>query len=201
MNCEDCRLCWERQHNIVGMKGKDTADIMFVGEAPGREEDEWGVPFVGQAGSILTTVIGSVGLTWENSCVVNAVRCRPANNRTPMWDEIVTCRKYLFRDIAEVNPILIVALGRVALSALYGKDANLDRGEVYICMIEGISRQLIYTYHPAWVLYGKDEYEKDKRKAAIVHHLKKNKTIIESILEPGGSCGPRQDYSDSDVPF
>jgi uracil-DNA glycosylase family 4 len=131
--------------------GDEKAEWLFVGEAPGADEDLKGEPFVGQAGKLLDNMLMSIKLKrGRNVYIANIVKCRPPNNRTPKPDEIATCIPYLWRQIALIRPKLIVALGKIAATSLLERDATLGslRGKVHDC--HGIP--LIVTYHPAYLL-------------------------------------------------
>lgn len=149
--CSACRLCEKRQNAVPGA-GDRNADVMFVGEGPGGEEDRRGLPFVGAAGKLLDAMLAAIGLTREQGVyIANTVKCRPPNNRTPQADEMAACRPYLDRQIALVRPRLLVALGRPAAQVL------LDEPEVRINAARGRVHQhggiaVLVTYHPAYLL-------------------------------------------------
>ncbi|HEY6351539.1 MAG TPA: uracil-DNA glycosylase [Candidatus Angelobacter sp.] len=148
-DCTRCRL-HERRKNIVFGVGNMNADIMFVGEGPGADEDEQGEPFVGRAGQLLNNMISAMGLKREEVYIANVVKCRPPGNRTPEKDECDTCGPFLLRQIEVVRPKVIVALGAVAakyLLAINDSMANL-RGRWYD--LKGA--KLAVTYHPAYLL-------------------------------------------------
>lgn len=148
--CRQCRLCEARKQAVLGV-GDRHADWLFVGEGPGVEEDEKGEPFVGQAGKLLDSMLAAIGLRrGEDVYIANAVKCRPPQNRTPEADEIAVCRPYLERQIALLQPKLIVALGRPAAQSLLQSEVRIAsaRGRVHDC--HGIP--LIVTYHPAYLL-------------------------------------------------
>jgi DNA polymerase len=124
---------------------------MFVGEGPGAEEDRRGEPFVGQAGHLLDNMLAAIGLKrGENVYIANAVKCRPPHNRTPEEAEIAACHPFLDRQIALVQPRLLIALGRPAARALMGREINISaaRGKRF----ERQGTALIVTYHPAYLL-------------------------------------------------
>jgi DNA polymerase len=130
--------------------GNVNADIMFVGEGPGADEDEQGEPFVGRAGQLLNNMIGAMGLKRSDVYIANVVKCRPPQNRTPEKDECDTCSPFLMRQIEVIRPKVIVALGAVAaknLLAVNESMANL-RGRWY----DFKNSRLIVTYHPAYLL-------------------------------------------------
>jgi DNA polymerase len=148
--CTACGLCRTRTNVVPGV-GDARADWMFVGEAPGAEEDLRGEPFVGQAGRLLDNMLASLGISRRRSVyIANVLKCRPPNNRDPEPNEVASCRPYLERQIELVAPKLVVALGRSAASTLLGVDASIAslRGRVH--RLHG--RPLVVTYHPAYLL-------------------------------------------------
>ena len=157
-SCDGCRLCETRSLAVPG-EGTPDASVMVVGEAPGRNEDETGRPFVGAAGERLDEVIGLAGLTREDVFISNVVKCRPPKNRNPRRDEIVACRGYLERQVAAIRPKAIVTFGNFAsqlvlgtdegVATLHGKpvDAEVPCGG---CSI----RTIVYpVFHPAATIY------------------------------------------------
>jgi uracil-DNA glycosylase family 4 len=147
--CTRCRLHKGRNKLVFGTGSVD-ADIMFVGEGPGADEDEQGLPFVGRAGQLLNNMITAMGLKREDVYIANVVKCRPPGNRTPERDECDTCSPFLMRQIETVQPRIIVALGAVAAKNLLGMNdsmANL-RGKIY----DFKNTKLAVTYHPAYLL-------------------------------------------------
>jgi DNA polymerase len=148
--CTACGLCRTRHKSVPGV-GDPRAEWLFVGEAPGAEEDARGEPFVGQAGKLLDNMLAALGMTREhNVYIANVLKCRPPNNRTPEPLEADACRPYLERQIALLEPKLIVALGKSAASLLLRTDATIAslRGRVH--RYGGLP--LIVTYHPAYLL-------------------------------------------------
>ena len=148
--CTACGLCRTRTMTVPGV-GDARADWMFVGEAPGAEEDERGEPFVGQAGRLLDNMLAALGVARGRGVyIANVLKCRPPNNRTPEPAEVAACRPYLERQVELVAPKLVVALGRSAASTLLGVDASIAslRGRVH--RLHG--RPLVVTYHPAYLL-------------------------------------------------
>jgi DNA polymerase len=148
--CTRCRLS-EGRNRIVFGDGAPDADLLFVGEGPGEQEDRQGLPFVGRAGELLTQMIEK-GLRVPRSAVYicNIVKCRPPNNRTPLADEVATCRTFLDGQIDAVRPKVIVALGKPATSLLLGRDVSITR-------VRGIWQEyrghpLMPTFHPAFLL-------------------------------------------------
>jgi DNA polymerase len=148
-DCTRCRLHKGRTNLVFGV-GNVNADLMFVGEGPGADEDAQGEPFVGRAGQLLNNMISAMGLKREEVYIANVVKCRPPGNRTPEKDECDTCSPFLMRQIDVIKPKVIVALGAVAaknLLAVNDSMANL-RGRWY----EFRDSKLLVTYHPAYLL-------------------------------------------------
>src|SRR5216110_3457005 len=132
-DCTRCRLHKQGRKQIVFGVGSPHADVMFIGEAPGADEDEQGIPFIGRAGQLLTNMIKAMGLTRDDVYIANVIKCRPPGNRTPERDECNTCSPFLLRQIDVVRPKIIVALGAVAAKSLLQINdsmANL-RGRTY----------------------------------------------------------------------
>ena len=148
--CNACGLCRTRNRSVPGV-GDVEAEWMFVGEAPGAEEDARGEPFVGQAGRLLDNMLGALGMArHRNVFIANVLKCRPPGNRTPEPAEAAACRPYLERQIALLRPRILVALGKSAAALLLGTDATIAslRGRVHA--YGGVP--LIVTYHPAYLL-------------------------------------------------
>lgn len=148
--CARCPLCQTRTHVVFGQGSVDT-DLVFVGEAPGRDEDEQGIPFVGRAGQLLTKMIeGGLKRPRESVYICNILKCRPPDNRNPQQDEMVLCMPYLRQQLAIIRPKVICALGRVAATALTGLSESMGRLRGRWHEYEGIP--LMPTYHPAYLL-------------------------------------------------
>jgi uracil-DNA glycosylase len=155
--CTKCPLCQSRTLAVPG-DGKPSARVMLVGEAPGREEDDTGHPFVGAAGRFLDHVLEGTGINRDDLFITNIVKCRPPNNRTPRAVEVETCTSnYLFEQMELINPALIMLLGGVAAKKMLGvKSVNEARGSV----IERDGRKYLVGYHPAVRFYREDLGEK-----------------------------------------
>src|ERR671939_229591 len=169
--CTKCPL-WESRTLAVPGDGKRSAKVMIIGEAPGREEDESGHPFVGSAGRYLDHVLEGTGLDRSDFFITNTVKCRPPKNRTPKSIEVETCTSnYLFEQIELINPKLIMLLGGVAAKAVLGvKSVNEARGKV----IKQDGRKYLVGYHPAVRFYREDLGEKVKEDFALLRReLKK----------------------------
>lgn len=147
--CEQCVLSAGRQTVVFG-SGSPGADLMFVGEGPGAEEDRQGVPFVGRAGELLTRIIQAIDFDREDVYIANIVKCRPPGNRDPLPDEVSACRGYLERQIDLIGPKVIVLLGRVAAQTLLGNDYPLGRMRGQWYTVRGVQTRV--TYHPAALL-------------------------------------------------
>jgi DNA polymerase len=148
-NCERCKLAVERK-NIVFGEGLPDARLVFVGEAPGMEEDLSGKPFVGPAGKLLTDIIRAMGLRREEVYICNIVKCRPPRNRDPEPDEISMCLPFLKAQISLIKPKIICALGRISAQSLVDKDFKITRDRGGWRYFMGIP--LMPTYHPAYLL-------------------------------------------------
>ncbi len=148
--CTACGLCRTRNRSVPGV-GDTRAQWLFVGEAPGAEEDARGEPFVGQAGRLLDAMLAAIGLArGDDVYIANVLKCRPPGNRNPEPREVDACRPYLDRQIALLAPKIIVALGKAAATTLLDRDASIAslRGRVH--RYRGVP--LIVTYHPAYLL-------------------------------------------------
>ncbi len=149
--CQACALAGGRTQTVFG-NGDPRARWMFIGEAPGRDEDARGEPFVGKAGRLLGAMLNALGLTREAVYVANVVKCRPPHNRDPEAAERAACRGYLDAQIRAVQPELVIALGRVAAASLLDTDAALGtlRGRTHT--LPGSELPVVVTYHPAYLL-------------------------------------------------
>ncbi len=148
-NCTRCELGNTRTKFVFGT-GSPDSKIMFIGEAPGRDEDRQGEPFVGRAGQLLTKILKAIDFEREDVYIANILKCRPPNNRDPLPAEIKLCEEYLIRQIEIIKPVIIVALGRIAAQNLLKSEAPLKefRGKTH--EYHGIP--VIVTYHPAALL-------------------------------------------------
>jgi len=148
-NCDKCRLSKERK-NIVFGEGPPYARLVFVGEAPGMDEDLTGKPFVGKAGKLLTDIIKAMGLTREEVYICNIVKCHPPHNRDPERDEIEMCLPFLEAQLSLIEPEIICAIGRISAQSLVREDFKITRERGQWQSFRGIS--LMPTYHPAYLL-------------------------------------------------
>ncbi|HXM62076.1 MAG TPA: uracil-DNA glycosylase [Terriglobales bacterium] len=149
-DCTRCRLHKQGRKQIVFGVGNPKAELMFIGEAPGADEDQQGEPFVGRAGQLLNNMIKAMGLRREDVYIANIIKCRPPGNRTPERDECETCSPFLMRQIATIKPKAIVALGAVAAKTLLAINAPMSefRGRWF----DFRGTKLAVTYHPAFLL-------------------------------------------------
>jgi uracil-DNA glycosylase len=149
-DCTRCRLSKQGRKQIVFGVGNPNAELMFIGEAPGADEDQQGEPFVGRAGQLLNNMIKAMGLRREDVYIANIIKCRPPGNRTPERDECETCSPFLMRQIAAIKPKAIVALGAVAAKTLLAINAPMSefRGRWF----DFRGTKLAVTYHPAFLL-------------------------------------------------
>jgi uracil-DNA glycosylase family 4 len=149
-DCTRCRLSKQGRKQIVFGVGNPKAELMFIGEAPGADEDQQGEPFVGRAGQLLNNMIKAMGLRREDIYIANIIKCRPPGNRTPERDECETCSPFLMRQIAAIKPKAIVALGAVAAKTLLAINAPMSefRGRWF----DFRGTKLAVTYHPAFLL-------------------------------------------------
>ncbi len=147
--CEQCRLSRTRTQVVYGV-GSPNADLMFIGEAPGREEDLQGEPFVGRAGQLLTDIIKAMKLTRDDVYIANVIKCRPPENRSPEQDELDACRPYIRRQVEIIQPKVIVTLGRFAIQSLMEKGYAISSVRGQWLDYNGI--KVLPTYHPAYLL-------------------------------------------------
>ena len=173
-DCSRCKLHTLGRRRIVFGVGNPKADLMFVGEAPGADEDIQGEPFVGRAGQLLTKIIEAIDLRREDVYIANVIKCRPPGNRNPEPDEVEQCQPFLFRQIDIIRPKVIVALGKFAAQCLLKTDAPITRlrGREFAYR----DAVLIPTYHPAYLLRTpsakRDVWEDMKRVRAILDDAK-----------------------------
>ena len=148
-SCRACPLC-EGRHNLVFGVGNEHADLMFIGEGPGEQEDLQGLPFVGPAGKLLDSMLEMIDLDRSMVYIANMVKCRPPRNRDPQADEMAACRGWLDRQIALVDPRLIVCLGRISAMALIREDFRISREHGLWFDKDG--RRILATFHPSALL-------------------------------------------------
>ena len=148
--CMRCPLCCQGRTNIVNSEGNPKARLMFVGEAPGADEDTSGRPFVGRAGQLLNKIIEAIGMKREDVMIGNVNRCRPPQNRQPTTEEAKTCKPFLLREIAVVRPDVIVVLGNTAMKNLLDTKEGITRLRGQFQDYKGI--KVMPTFHPAYLL-------------------------------------------------
>jgi uracil-DNA glycosylase len=195
-DCTRCKLHRGRTKLVFG-DGNPNADLVFVGEGPGRDEDAQGLPFVGRAGKLLTQMIEAMGLQRQDVYICNVVKCRPPENRAPERDEVDTCSPFLLRQLDAISPKVIVCLGSVAAQTLLETNRGIShfRGE----WLDFRGRKLMATYHPAYLLRNpnaKGEVWKDLQKVMAVLGLQGKKGLPAKEGQPAGAGKPA-DYRKS----
>jgi uracil-DNA glycosylase family 4 len=148
--CTRCKLHTLGRRQVVFGVGNPNAQLMFVGEAPGEDEDRQGEPFVGRAGQLLTKIIEAIGLSRQQVYIANVIKCRPPGNRNPEPDEVATCEPFLFEQIAAIQPKVVVALGKFAAQSLLRSTEPITKLRGRVFEFRGAS--LIPTFHPAYLL-------------------------------------------------
>ncbi|TAK14871.1 MAG: uracil-DNA glycosylase [Acidobacteria bacterium] len=169
-DCQRCKLCSTRTNIVFGV-GNPNARLMFVGEAPGADEDEQGEPFVGRAGQLLTKIIEAMGFQRSEVFIANVLKCRPPNNRAPEPDEVATCEPFLFKQIDTIKPKVIVALGTHAAHALLKIDTPISKIRGQVLAFRGETK-LVPTFHPAFLLRSPD------RKRDVWEDMKKVRALL-----------------------
>ncbi len=160
-SCERCPALVESRSRIVDGVGPTDADLLFVGEGPGANEDEQGEPFVGRSGDVLDDALRDGGLARADVRITNCVRCRPPDNRDPRSEELANCRGHLETEIARLDPELIVTLGKVPSEHLLDRSVAItsESGDVVDARIGGASRRVLLSVHPAATLYDRSQRE------------------------------------------
>jgi uracil-DNA glycosylase family 4 len=171
-DCTRCKLHTQGRKQIVFGVGNPNANLMFVGEAPGAEEDVQGIPFVGRAGQLLTKIIEAIGLQRDDVYIANVIKCRPPGNRNPDPDEVDTCEPFLFRQIDSIKPKVIVALGTFAAKALLKTQDPISRLRGREFDYRGAT--LIPTFHPAFLL------RSPERKRDVWEDMKKVRALLQA---------------------
>jgi len=189
LKCKKCDL-YKTKTNYVPGSGNPRARLVFVGEAPGREEDLQGEPFVGSAGKLLTEMIESIGLKRSDVFICNVLKCRPPNNRDPTENEIRACGDYLRRQLEAIRPDLIVCLGRFAANFVFNlfglKFTSITkvRGREFKVNRWGKEVRIFPIYHPAAILYRpqlREEYEEEFRRIKEMLGIKRGSTLLDFI--------------------
>ena len=152
-DCQKCNLCLGRK-NIVYGQGNQKAQILFVGEGPGMQEDQQGLPFVGKAGQLLNQMLLSIAITRESIYITNLVKCRPPNNRNPEKEEIKTCSEILDKQIELISPKMLVLLGSVALQWFFPEAGGIKKnhGKIFSYLFKEKEVPTLATFHPAFLL-------------------------------------------------
>ena len=148
-DCTRCRLCEKRKSIVFGV-GNPDADLVIVGEAPGRDEDHQGEPFVGRAGQLLTRMLEAIGLSREEVYICNVIKCRPPENRNPLPDEVESCEPFLIRQLLSLRPKMILAMGKFAAQTLLATDERISSLRGHFREYQGIP--VMPTFHPAYLL-------------------------------------------------
>jgi len=171
-DCTRCKLHTLGRKQIVFGVGNPAADLMFIGEAPGAEEDLQGIPFVGRAGQLLTKIIEAIGLTRDQVYIANIIKCRPPENRNPDPDEVAACEPFVVRQVQTIHPKVIVALGTFAAQALLRTKDPISRlrGRVFTFG----DAHLIPTFHPAYLL------RSPERKRDVWEDMKKVRDLLQA---------------------
>jgi DNA polymerase len=169
--CQQCELSRSRQQTVFGT-GDLQAELMIIGEAPGAEEDRQGQPFVGRAGQLLTNMLQAIGLDRTQVYIANILKCRPPSNRDPQPTEVIACSDYLNRQIALIQPRLILSVGGVSAKNLLQTDQPVGRLRGKIHQYKATQTDLIVTYHPAYLLRRPEEKSKTwKDLQQVMSHL------------------------------
>lgn len=186
--CTTCRLA-ETRTNVVFGSGNPNADVIFVGEGPGQQEDEQGLPFVGRSGQLLEQLLGEIGLTRDDVYIGNVVKCRPPKNRDPRPDEIDACKGYLRTQLELIQPKVAVTLGNFASKLLLRTDTGITRlrGNAY----EWWGRLLVPTYHPAAALRGS---------ARVLDEMRQDFRTIEAIIAGKLTRRPPEPAAEPELP-
>ena len=157
--CKKCNLHKTRQNTVFG-EGDPDSNIMIIGEAPGREEDEAGRPFIGRAGKLLNEFLKSIDLNRDSVFIVNTIKCRPPENRDPEASEINACSDYLDQQINIIKPKVLVLLGKIAANRLLGEDMPMSELRLKKFFIDKYDIPIIVFYHPAYILRSPSQKKK-----------------------------------------
>ncbi len=183
--CTGCSLS-DGRTNVVFGSGSVSADVMVVGEGPGQQEDEQGVPFVGRSGQLLATLLAEVGLERDDVYIANVVKCRPPRNRDPRPDEIDACKPYLRRQIELIDPSVVITLGNFSTKLLLRTTTGITRlrGVAY----EWWGRYLVPTFHPAAALRGGER---------VTNDIRSDLRLVRSIIDGRISSGDEPQTQDT----
>jgi DNA polymerase len=190
--CTRCPQLAETRTRVVFGSGNADADLMFVGEAPGRNEDEQGIPFVGQAGKLLDQLLGEIGLARDDVFIANALKCRPPGNRDPLPVEITNCQGWLYRQLELIQPKVVCTLGNHATKLLRGDPTGITRlhGQAEVRVIGPRAVRLMPLFHPAAALYTR----------ALLETLQEDFGRIPALLELPAPDQPRPPEPEPVVP-
>ncbi len=183
LQCQACRLHKSRRNAVPG-EGSAHPDILFVGEGPGETEDQFGRPFIGKAGEMLDRIIVRMGYRREEVFIGNVVKCRPPANRVPARDEADTCLPFLHRQIALLQPRVVVCLGATALNYLLGMNQPISRNRGRVLRYRGVV-PVVGTYHPAYLLRKENPVELRKAKLEVWQDMQQ----VLALLGRGGHAG------------
>ncbi|MCS7165057.1 MAG: uracil-DNA glycosylase [Candidatus Calescibacterium sp.] len=172
--CDRCRL-YEYRKNAVPGNGIYNTKIALIGEAPGRNEDIEGLPFVGQAGKLLEQMLNSIGISRQDIFITNVIKCRPPENRDPLEDEIQACKPYLLKQIELVNPKVLILVGKYSVSTILGVNLKISHLKGRVFIKDG--RYIFCTYHPAFILRNYSSYIEE-----YTYHFQKIKKIIDELI-------------------
>ncbi|MEM1658205.1 MAG: uracil-DNA glycosylase [Candidatus Jordarchaeales archaeon] len=177
--CTKCPLSSTRRKVVFGEGGVELR-VMMIGEAPGREEDEQGRPFVGRAGKLLNELLRGVGVSRESVYITNVVKCRPPGNRPPRESEVEACREYLLGQIDAVKPRIVVLLGGVALKAVLGETCSVTSARGKLVEREGVV--FLPTLHPASALYN------PRNRELLEEDMRRFRELLDGLVRGGGGC-------------
>lgn len=160
-DCERCPDLVDSRSQIVNGTGPNDADVVFVGEGPGKTEDTQGEPFVGRSGSVLDEALNEAGVLREEVRITNCVRCRPPENRDPKTEELANCRRYLETEIERVDPTVLIALGKVPSEHLLDRSVAITKeaGNIVETRLGDRSQRILLSVHPAATLYDRSQRE------------------------------------------
>jgi len=175
--CQRCpSLCKSRTQVVFG-SGNPHAEVLFIGEAPGAEEDKQGIPFCGSSGKVLQELLASIALHRDDVFITNTILCRPENNRNPAKEEVQNCSDRLDKTILYINPKVIVTIGNFATERILGKKGITSlRGKIFSKEIHGVERKIVPVIHPANYLY-------NGRSPVLWEQMKSDFQVIQKIIE------------------
>lgn len=184
-DCTRCSLA-DGRTNVVFGSGSGDADVMIVGEGPGQQEDEQGLPFVGRSGQLLESLLGEIGMGRDDVYIANVVKCRPPGNRDPRQDEIDACKGYLRRQMELIDPVVVVTLGNFSTKLLLHTETGITRmrGSAY----EWWGRYLVPTFHPAAALRGG---------ARVTEDIRQDLALVRSLIDGKISSVPNDAVHDT----